>query len=129
MVADAGPASSSEPAGSSGPAESCGPAESSDPASRPDAATRHLGLDLGGTNLKWTIVEHDGDVWRTLDRGSVVTRIGGTPDTIVEQLGDVGRSAIATWPDVATVGIGIPGLYDAATGSTRFLVNIAGDWD
>ena len=28
------------------------------------ARTRHLGLDLGGTNLKWVIVEHAGDAWR-----------------------------------------------------------------
>ena len=26
-------------------------------------ATRHLGLDLGATNLKVTVVEHLGDTW------------------------------------------------------------------
>jgi glucokinase len=98
------------------------------PAGPLEPATRHLGLDLGGTNLKWTIVEHDRDDWRTLDRGSVVTRIAGAPASIVDQLADVGQTAIARWPDVATVGIGVPGLYDPATGTTRFLVNIAGDW-
>jgi glucokinase len=30
---------------------------------------------------------------------------------------------------VATAGVGIPGLYDPAHGTTRFLVNIPGPWD
>ena len=92
------------------------------------AASRHLGLDLGGTNLKWTVVEHDGADWRVLDRGSVATRSGG-PDAIVPQLGEVGAAAIARWPDVVTAGVGIPGLYDPNAGVTRFLVNIRGPWD
>ena len=49
--------------------------------------TRHLGLDLGGTNLKWIVVEHGVDqAWRALDRGSVATRTAGGPGAIVPQL-------------------------------------------
>jgi glucokinase len=96
--------------------------------------TRHLGLDLGGTNLKWAVVEHTGEDWQVLDRGQVRTRAGG-PDAIVPQLAEVGRTAIDTWPAVdgappiTTAGIGIPGLYDPRRGVTRFLVNIPGAWD
>ena len=43
-------------------------------------------------------------------------------------LGTVGAEAIDRWPDVSTIGIGVPGLYDPATGTTRFLVNVPGDW-
>ena len=91
-------------------------------------ATRHLGLDLGGTNLKWTVVEHEGSDWRVLDRGQVPTQAGG-PDAIVPQLATTGRAALDRWPGVATAGIGIPGLYDPRTGTTRVLVNIPGPWD
>src|SRR4029079_10592991 len=28
------------------------------------ALTRHLGIDLGATNLKWSVLEHDGAGWR-----------------------------------------------------------------
>lgn len=90
--------------------------------------TRHVGLDLGGTNLKWTVVEHAADAWRVLDRGQVRTRTGG-PDAIVPQLADVGRAAIDAWPGVSTAGVGVPGLYDPRTGTTRFLINIPGPWD
>src|SRR5436190_4507317 len=97
-------------------------------------ASRHLGLDLGGTNLKWTVVEHEAGDWRVLDRGHVPTRTGG-PDAIVPQLAEVGRAAIERWPAadgdpaISTAGIGIPALYDPRTGATRFLVNIPGPWD
>ena len=91
--------------------------------------TRHLGLDLGATNLKWTVVERDGDLWRSLDRGQVPTVVSGGPDAIVAQLGDMGAAAMAAWPGVETAGVGIPGLYDPKAGVTRFLVNIPGPWD
>ncbi|MDQ3128113.1 MAG: ROK family protein [Chloroflexota bacterium] len=92
------------------------------------SVSRHLGLDLGGTNLKWTVVEHAGDDWRVLGRGQVATLSGG-PEAIVPQLAATGRAALAGWPGVATAGVGIPGLYDPRTGATRFLVNIPGPWD
>lgn len=92
-------------------------------------ASRHLGLDLGATNVKWTVVEHvDGD-WRTLDRGQAPTLAAEGPDAVVQRLADVGQTAVAAWPDVASVGIGVPGLYDAETGTARFLPNLPGEWD
>ena len=100
-------------------------AASADPA----LVTRHLGLDLGGTNLKWTVVEHAADDWRVLDRGQLPTNAQAGPEAIVAQLGEAGRSAMEAWPGITTAGVGIPGLYDPRTGVTRFLVNIPGAWD
>jgi glucokinase len=73
------------------------------------------------------VVEHDG-AWRTLDRGQVSTPAADGPDAVVGRLMSVGAEAIRRYPDVATIGVGVPGLYDPATGCTRFLVNISGDW-
>jgi glucokinase len=95
----------------------------------PSGATRHLGLDLGATNLKWTVVELAGETWRSLDRGQVPTRKDAGPEGIVTQLGEMGLAAMTAWPGVETAGVGIPGLYDPRAGTTRFLVNIRGDWD
>jgi glucokinase len=91
-------------------------------------AGRHLGLDLGATNLKWTLVEREGDTWRRLDCGEVRTRTDAGPEGVIDQLGSVGRQAAERWPEVASVGVGVPGLYDPRAGTTRFLVNIPGDW-
>ena len=90
--------------------------------------SRHLGLDLGGTNIKAVVVEHDGDDWRVLDRDQVSTPAAQGPDRVVARLAEVGAEAISRCPGVTSVGIGVPGLYDPAAGTTRFLVNIPGDW-
>lgn len=88
----------------------------------------HLGLDLGGTNLKWAVVEHAGGSWRVLDGGLERTRASEGPDAIVGHMTAIARSALEARPSIATIGIGVPGLYYPATGSTRFLVNVPGDW-
>jgi glucokinase len=90
--------------------------------------TRHLGLDLGGTNIKAVVVEREADEWRVLDRDQVPTPVADGPDRVVARLAEVGAEAVARSPGVSTVGIGIPGLYDPAAGTTRFLVNIPGAW-
>ncbi len=92
------------------------------------AAERHLGLDLGGTNIKWAVVEHDGEDWRTLDRDQVATPATDGPEAVVARLATVGTAAMARFPGVSTAGVGIPGLYDPVAGTTRFLVNVPGVW-
>jgi glucokinase len=94
----------------------------------PSPASRHLGLDLGGTNLKAVVVEHDGAQWRVLDRDMVATPAADGPDAVVASLIDVGRELVGRSSGVSTVGIGIPGLYDPVAGTTRFLVNVPGAW-
>ena len=95
---------------------------------QPQHGRRHLGLDLGGTNIKWALVEHDGDDWRTLATGHGPTPAKDGPDAVVGRLASMGQEVLAAWPGVTSVGIGVPGLYDPATGCTRFLVNIPGAW-
>ena len=94
--------------------------------------TLHLGLDLGATNLKWAVVEHVGDAWSTVARDQVPTRLLADPATVpagvVAQLAEVALAAIAAWGPVASIGIGIPGLYDPVRGTARFLPNIPGPW-
>jgi glucokinase len=92
------------------------------------AAGRHLGLDLGGTNLKWTVVENHDRSWQTLDRGQVTVDVPGGPDVVLRQLADAGRAAILRWPGVSTVGIGVPGSYDAENGTTGLPVNLGRAW-
>ena len=95
-------------------------------------STRHVGLDLGATNLKWAIVERAGETWTLVARDQVRTRgaadAAGVPDAVTAQLGDTACTAIGVAGPVVSVGIGVPGLYDPATGVTRFLVNLPGPW-
>lgn len=98
----------------------------------PPDPTRHLGLDLGATNLKWAMLRLADGTWATEARDQVPTRV--TPDTdaipssVVAQLAEVAREAMRVKGPAATVGIGVPGLYDPVNGTTRFLVNLPGPW-
>ena len=88
----------------------------------------HLGIDLGGTNLKWAVVRANGADWSIADRGQVRTPARDGPDAVVARIAELAREATVRWPTAATVGVGVPGLYDPVTGCTRFIVNIPGDW-
>lgn len=90
--------------------------------------TRHLGVDLGVTNLKWAVVEEADGTWTTLDRGQVATDASQGPDAVIGRIAEVGAAAISRYAGIATIGIGVPGLYDPMAGSIRFLVNMPGDW-
>jgi glucokinase len=96
------------------------------------SGTRHLGLDLGATNLKWAVVEHADGTWGTLANGQVPTRLvpdpAAVPAAVTAQLAEVAATVMADWGPVASVGIGVPGLYDPATGRIRFLPNVPGPW-
>jgi glucokinase len=113
---------------------SAGPEDRQHAGARPaPGTTRHLGLDLGGTNLKWTVVERSGESWVVVARDQVATRRAASsaeiPASVTAQLGEVAIHARDVAGPVRSVGIGIPGLYDPRTGRTRFLVNVPGPWD
>jgi glucokinase len=92
-------------------------------------ASHHLGLDLGGTFIKWIVLKHaDGD-WRPLHQGQVGTNGVAGPDAVVASLALVASSALERDALIESVGIGVPGSYDPAAGATRFLTNVPGDWD
>lgn len=90
--------------------------------------TLHLGIDVGATNLKWAVVERSGGEWRTVDRGQGPTGSADGPPAVIGRLGAIALAARERWPAIDSIGIGVPGLYDPATGCTRFLVNVPGEW-
>jgi glucokinase len=94
----------------------------------PPEGSRHLGIDLGGTNLKWAVIDQGPAAWAVVDRGRVKTPAAGGPDAVVGAITELAREAVERWPDIGSVGVGVPGLYDPATGRTRFIVNIPGEW-
>ena len=92
--------------------------------------SQHLGLDLGGTYIKWAVVEHTAtDEWIQADCGQVPTPADTGPAEVLERMVEVGREAITRWPQLSTAGIGIPGLYYPESGATKMLPNLPGAWD
>jgi glucokinase len=90
--------------------------------------SRHLGLDVGGTNLKWAVIERDIEP-RLLKTGRLPTDTGGGEQGVVQQLLDVARTVFSDVDGIESVGVGMPGVLDPAAGTTRFIPNIPGDWD
>jgi glucokinase len=95
---------------------------------RAQAPARHIGLDLGATNLKWVVLESGPDGWACLDRGQDPTNAADGADAVIGRMGDAAERAREAWPGVRTIGIGVPGLFDSVSGVTSFLPNLGPDW-
>ncbi len=92
--------------------------------------TRHLGLDLGGTNIKVAVLEREADQQapRQVAGSSVKTHAERGPDGVAAAIVDAGLAAIDAHGPIATIGVGIPGLFDRATGQITLFPNFPGPW-
>jgi glucokinase len=79
---------------------------------------RHVGLDVGGTNIKLVVLEADAVV----ERGSEPTRSEDGPEAVLDRL-----AALAGGAEAATVGVAFPGLTDHE-GRGILFPNLHGDW-
>jgi glucokinase len=89
---------------------------------------RHLGLDLGGTNIKVAVIEQPGGP-RIVARERCATEARRGPLGVVERLAEVGREALDRHGPVAGVGVGLPGLFDERSGRTVLIPNLPGEWN
>jgi glucokinase len=81
--------------------------------------TRHLGLDLGATNIKLVVLEDE----RIVERRSEPTRSEEGAAAVLERVADLARTA----GPVGSVGLALPGLFDRG-GRGILLPNLHGDW-
>lgn len=86
----------------------------------------HLGLDLGGTNIKIVIIERNGE-GTVVEKRTVPTGAQGGPDVVTANLVTAGLSALEDHA-VASVGLGVPGLFDRETGAIELFPNLPGPW-
>jgi glucokinase len=89
---------------------------------------RHLGLDLGGTNIKIATLRGTGDDFEVEWTSSIKTGADDGPDAVTEHLITAGLTAIEATGDVDTVGLGVPGLFDRDTGRVVLFPNLPGPW-
>jgi glucokinase len=85
----------------------------------------HLGLDLGGTNIKWVVLDQNG---APVADGSLPTEGAGGPAHVIERLVLAGRQAIEVAGPIGTAGVGVPGIYEEEHGTIRFFTNLPGAW-
>jgi glucokinase len=88
---------------------------------------RFLGLDVGGTNSKLAVVAADADGGRLVATASVPTG-AGDPAEVLGRLAAVAGELVAAHGPVAAAGVGLPGLFDEASGRVVFLPNLPPAW-
>lgn len=89
--------------------------------------TSHLGLDLGGTNIKVAVITGDGPDLEVADTHSVETAAAEGPEAVTENLARVGRKAMESG-EMTSVGLGVPGHFDGETGRILLFPNLPGEW-
>ncbi len=89
--------------------------------------TLHLGLDLGGTNIKIAVIDQTSQEFHVVSTDTVDTRSAEGPEAVTENLVDVALAASAD-KTIGTVGLGVPGHFDRETGIVLLFPNLPGEW-
>jgi glucokinase len=88
-----------------------------------------VGVDLGGTNVKCAVLDDDaGGAPRVLATASLPTRSEDGPEAVLERVARLACETAAPFGTPHALGLGLPGHFDAATGTGVILPNLAGDW-
>lgn len=84
------------------------------------------GVDLGGTSIGAAAAARDG---RMLAEETVPTHAHEGPKAVLQRIGDViERLSVRCGAPPKSIGIGVPGLVDLASGATKFLPNLPTQW-
>ncbi len=88
-----------------------------------------LGVDLGGTNTKFALVQEGGEV---LERSSIRTKAMRKPEEVVDDIASEAQRLLAIARkkerEVPALGIGIPGRIDWEEGICYLLPNFPNKW-
>ena len=84
----------------------------------------HLGIDLGGTNIKTVVLDES---YRVLGENSVPTGAVDGPDAVISNIIAAGLAAMVEHPGVVSCGLGVPGWFDSVKGTIEHFANIEGD--
>ncbi len=84
------------------------------------------GIDLGGTSIGGSAATRDG---RTLAEETVPTHSHEGPQAVLQRIGDlIERLSARCGEPPKSIGVGVPGLVDLASGATKFLPNLPTQW-
>ena len=82
-----------------------------------------IGVDFGGTTIKSAVVAEG----RLLLRGEIIdTQLHHSADSLVDAILEVIVMLRAAHPEVAAIGVGLPGFVDSVNGIVHSLTNVAG---
>lgn len=94
----------------------------------PSSNACFVGIDLGGTTIKFALVDNDGKV---LQRSRCATDGEDGHDAVLDRMVSGARDIIALAEPhqvIRAVGVAAPGVLDMDAGHSIFLPNLPGDW-
>lgn len=89
--------------------------------------THSIGLDLGGTNIKWAVVDSLANP-SVVSRGTLSTKADAGPDGVTALLIETVKKIFTEHGTIDRVGLGVPGLFDGASGEVVLFPNLPGPW-
>ncbi len=82
-----------------------------------------IGIDFGGTTIKSAVV----DEGRLLAHGEIIdTQLHTSAESLIDEILRVIATLRSAHPEVAAVGVGLPGFVDSVNGIVHSLTNVAG---
>lgn len=87
----------------------------------------HVGLDLGGTNIKVAVLVRENDDFAIDATDSAETGAAGGPDSVADNLIAVARK-VGPLDRFQTLALGVPGHFDRDSGEILLFPNLPGQW-
>ena len=92
-------------------------------------STLHLGLDLGGTNIKASVLRFEGGRYEVVAQRTVSSEAEKGPQGVAGNISHLAGDLTADMGQVESFGRGVPGHFVRETGVITLFPNLPGGWD
>ena len=89
---------------------------------------RFLGVDLGGTNIKYAVIEIDGTSIKEVLKDQISTEAKNGPDHVTNRIATLIKKIDGEMPIVG-VAVAVPGIFNHDTGEILLFPNLPGAWE
>lgn len=89
---------------------------------------RFLGVDLGGTNIKYAVIEIDGTSIKEVLKDQISTEAKNGPDHVSDRIATLIKKIDGEMPIVG-VAVAVPGIFNHDTGEILLFPNLPGAWE
>ena len=89
---------------------------------------RFLGIDLGGTNIKFSVLEVDKATLKEIEKGQVPTEADHGPLHVTHRIADIVKR-LNSELKIDSVALAVPGIFDHDSGNILLFPNLPGNWN
>lgn len=91
-------------------------------------SNKYLGLDLGGTNIKYVVIEEVNGKWVEILKDQIATEAVNGPEHVTARLANLAKK-ISGEHKVSAIGLAVPGIFNEKTGTISLFPNLPGNWN